>query len=60
MLPKYMLVVLDDEGGHFTSFFEKYIEADNARMDYEVGLGFYVEMYERTETEDGFREYQLI
>ena len=58
-MPKYMVIVLTEEGETFANFFEDVRRAEQFRMDSEVCMGEYAEVYERIETEHG-REYQLI
>ena len=63
-MPKYMVVVKmwNDDGtcdGTSALFFEDWMEAEDYRMNAEVGLGWYAEVYERQETEGG-REYVFI
>lgn len=58
-MPKYMVITKGDEGT-FTSFFENINDADNCRMDAECGMGWYAEVYERTEIEEGMTAYQFL
>ena len=58
-MAEYMVIVLDDEGEQFATFFSKYVDAENYRMNSEVSMGWYAEVYQRVETEYG-KEYQLI
>ena len=44
-MPKYMNVYKDDEGTVWASFYSTYDAAESARMDAEVSLGYYCEMY---------------
>ena len=54
-MERFMVVVKTDEGTE-AWFFDDAEKADQARMDAEVSLGWYCEVYERQETEFG-REY---
>lgn len=56
-MPKYMLVIKDDDGDTHAHFYETYAEADGSRMDAEVSLGWYVEMYKRAKNEESGLEY---
>lgn len=44
-MKRYMVLVKDEDGNQFTRFFDKFQEADNYRMDAEVGLGWYAAIY---------------
>ena len=57
-MKKYMVVMVLD-GEQSVYFTDDYLKAENARMDAEVGLGAYVEVYERTTDEDGIQAYTL-
>lgn len=46
-MKKYMLIWVDPDNGQMVNFFDDYLEADNARMDIEVSLGYYAELYYR-------------
>lgn len=45
-MKKYMLITLGDFG-QFVSFYDDYIEAENARMNAECCMGHYAELYYR-------------
>ena len=57
-MPKYMVVVLTDDGETFANFFDDVVKAENCRQNSECGMGWYAEVYERVEGEFG-REYKL-
>lgn len=60
-MQKFMCVYQDnDEDGTGASFYDHYSEARNAKMNYECGLGWYCEIYERKEIPDQGFEYVLI
>ena len=57
-MKKYMVImVLDGESSVY--FTDDYLKAENARMDAEVGLGAYVEVYARQADEDGVESYSI-
>lgn len=58
-MPKYMLVIKDEDGTG-TLFFDNLTAAEQSRMDAECGMGAYVEVYERTTTDDGFECYEFL
>ena len=59
-MKKFMLVCYDPEMEEtFTIFKNTFEEAEDARMDGEVSCGYYIEVYERQETEFG-KEYVMI
>ena len=57
-MPKYMLVIKDEDGEVTARFFEKLSEADSYRFTAEQN-GAYAEMYERTGALFS-REYKII
>ena len=59
-MPKYMLVIKDDESKTFAQFYNEYAQAEDARMDAEVSLGYYVETYERNVDENGMEYYEFV
>ena len=60
-MKKYMLIIKDEEGTQHAHFYDDFNTADNARMDAEVSLGWYVELYEYQEKpEDGISCYEMI
>ena len=59
-MKKYMVIAYG-EGKTSVSFYDTFSEAENAHMDYECGLGWYAEVYERGIFEkDCLEEYRLI
>lgn len=58
-MAKYLLVFKNDEGRSCATFYDDYTSARNAAMDCECGMGWYWELYERTE-EDGIEVYTFI
>lgn len=58
-MKKFMIICLDDEGCTQVLFRDTYEEAESVRMDLEVILGLYCEVYERQETEYG-NEYIMM
>ena len=58
-MPKYMLIAQTDDGETVTSFYDDYNKMEDARSSAAVSLGWYVEVYERLDTEFG-REYVFI
>lgn len=59
-MPKYMLVYKDEDGVSHASFANTFDTANGNRMDMEVSLGWYVELYERITDEEGLTSYVLI
>ena len=70
-MKNYMLIVLPskEENGKiiklpdetFAHFFDKYQDARNSAMDYECGVGWYWELYERQELkQDGINEREYV
>lgn len=46
-MKKYMILIRDSETGEqFATFTDDYIKADNMRMDAEVSLGDFAQIYE--------------
>lgn len=58
-MKNYMMVTKDEDGEVFSTFYDTYNAARNAKMDAECGLGCYCELYERVE-EEGMRFYQFL
>ena len=50
-MKKYMVVYKTDEGETCAAFFDKVCDADDFRMNCEVSMGWYAEVYERTDGE---------
>lgn len=50
-MPKYMVVVKDDENRVYALFYPEYYQAENYRQAAECGLGYYAEMYLYSEPE---------
>lgn len=48
-MKKYMVVYVTDDGETCAMFFDTASEASYARRDLDVSLGYYAEVYERTE-----------
>ena len=57
-MKKYMVITFGD-GEQWAAFFDELSKAEDYRMNGEVSIGYYVEVYERMETEFG-KEYVLI
>ena len=58
-MKKYMVIYTDDDGNAHAVFYDSVIDADNARMDLDVNLGYYAEVYERTDHGDGGEFYEF-
>ena len=59
-MKKYMVVTLADDGEQFAYFTDSLERAEQHRMDSDVSMGWYSEVYERvTDPEEGNR-YELL
>lgn len=60
-MKKYMVVMSSTETEGPIGFFTDDIRiAQNAKMDFECGLGGYAEVYERITDEEGLDRYELL
>lgn len=57
---KQYMIVGEIEEGMVTSYADDYTEAHNKKMDIEIGLGGYAELYERLTRDELTHEYVLI
>ena len=59
-MKRYMVITVDEKGEQNALFTDNRNQAWDARMDAECGLGWYAEVYEYCEDEDGDASYKFL